>query len=166
MKAEANSVVIFHYDLTDADGSKVESSRGREPLAILHGAGNVIPGVEAAMEGRGAGERFSVTVPPEQGYGARRENFTQRVPKKYFRDADKLKPGMQTMLSTADGPRVVTVSKVGQTVIDVDLNHPMAGRTLNFDIEIMEVREASEEEKAHGHVHGPGGHDHGHDHDH
>lgn len=164
MKAEANSVVTFHYELTDADGSQIESSRGRDPLAILHGAGNVIPGVEAAMEGRGAGERFSVTVAPEQGYGVRRENFTQRVPKKYFRDAEKLKPGMQTTLSTQDGPRVVTVAKVGQTVVDVDLNHPMAGRTLNFDIEIVEVREATDEEKAHGHVHGPGGHDHGHEH--
>jgi FKBP-type peptidyl-prolyl cis-trans isomerase SlyD len=160
MKVAENAVVSFHYTLTDERGQEVESSFGREPLAILAGHGNVIPGVENAMTGRGAGDRFQVTVPPEQAYGERREGYTQRVPKKFFRDADKLKPGMQTALQTQDGPRIVTVAKIGSSVIDVDLNHPMAGHTLNFDIEIVEVREASAEELAHGHVHGPGGHHH------
>jgi len=159
MNVQNNSVVTFHYALTDA-GQPVESSREREPLAILIGAHNIIPGLENAMLGRNQGDRFQVSIPPAEAYGEYKADYTQRVPKKYFRDADKLKPGMQTMLQSNDGPRVVTVAKIGQTVIDVDLNHPMAGKTLDFDIEIIEVREPSDEEKAHGHVHGPGGHHH------
>ncbi|MCE3005180.1 MAG: peptidylprolyl isomerase [Xanthomonadaceae bacterium] len=160
MKIDNNTVASFHYDLADAAGNRIESSRGGQPLAVLHGAGNVIPGVEAALAGRSVGERFSVTVPPEQGYGERREGLTQRVPKKYFRDGQRLRAGDTTMLSTLDGQRVVTVVKVGQSVIDVDLNHPMAGRTLVFDIEVVAVREATAEEIAHGHAHEPGGHAH------
>jgi len=100
-------------------------------------------------------------VPPELGYGERREGLQQRVPKKYFRDANRLKPGMRTVLTTKeDGQRVVSILKVGTSVVDVDLNHPMAGRTLVFDIEVIEVRAASAEEIAHGHAHAPGGHAH------
>jgi FKBP-type peptidyl-prolyl cis-trans isomerase SlyD len=160
MKIAQDAVVSFHYTLTDEDGQQVESSVGREPLAILYGHGNVIPGVEAALRDQEIGAKLSVNVPPEQGYGARRPDWTQRVPKKYFRDSAKLKPGMQTMLQTQDGPRVVTVAKIGETVVDVDLNHPMAGRTLKFDIEVVDVRAAAPEELAHGHVHGAGGHHH------
>ena len=105
-------------------------------------------------------DRFDVIVPPEQGYGARRENYEQRVPKKYFRDADHLKPGMMTVLRTEDGYRQVTVLKVGSSVVDVDLNHPMAGQTLHFAIEVVDIRDATAEELEHGHVHGPGGHHH------
>jgi FKBP-type peptidyl-prolyl cis-trans isomerase SlyD len=160
MKIDKNTVASFHYDLADGAGNRIESSRSGQPLAVLHGAGNVIPGVEAALAGREAGERFSVTVPPEQGYGERREGLVQRVPKKYFRDGQRLRPGDTTVLSTRDGQRVVTVAKVGQSVIDVDLNHPMAGRTLVFDIEVVSVREATPEEIDHGHAHEPGGHHH------
>jgi FKBP-type peptidyl-prolyl cis-trans isomerase SlyD len=160
MKIESNCVVSFHYELSDAAGAPIESSRGREPLTALIGAGGIIPGVEAALIGRSAGESVSVSVPPEQGYGERREGWTQRVPKKYFRDAARLKPGVTTMLQTNEGPRVVVVNKVGESVVDVDLNHPMAGKTLNFALEVLEVRAATAEEIAHGHVHGPGGHHH------
>ncbi len=160
MKIEKDKVVIFHYALTDGEGTAIESSFEREPLAILHGHGNVIPGIETALADRVSGDRFQVTVPPEEAYGPRRDNWTQRVPKKYFRDAERLRAGEQTVLHTAEGPRMVTVAKIGQTVIDVDLNHPMAGKTLNFDIQIVDVRDASSEELAHGHVHGPGGHHH------
>lgn len=160
MKAANNTVVTFHYSLSDEQGQPVESSRGGEPLAVLIGAHNIIPGLEKAIVGRGEGESFQVTVPPAEAYGEYRADFTQRVPKKYFRDAEKLKPGMQTVLQSNDGPRMVTVAKIGQSVIDVDLNHPMAGKTLVFDIEVTGVREASDEEKAHGHVHGEGGHHH------
>jgi FKBP-type peptidyl-prolyl cis-trans isomerase SlyD len=162
MKIEAHSVVSFHYGLSDEAGP-IESSHEREPLTVLMGAGNIIPGVETALEGRSVGDRFEVVVPPEQGYGERRENLQQRVPKKYFRDPKQLRPGMTTALQTREGPRVVTVVKIGESVVDIDLNHPMAGRTLRFDIEVMEVRAASAEEIAHGHVHGPGAHDHAHD---
>ncbi len=160
MKIEAHSVVQFHYRLSDEAGTPIESSREREPLTVLIGAGNIIPGLETALEGRSAGERFDVVVPPEQGYGERRDNLTQRVPTKYFRDPKQLRPGVTTALATREGPRAVTVVKVGESVVDVDLNHPMAGRTLRFDVEVVDVREASADEIAHGHAHGPGGHDH------
>jgi FKBP-type peptidyl-prolyl cis-trans isomerase SlyD len=160
MKIEANTVATFHYSLADENGQAIEGSRGGEPMAALHGAGNVIPGVEAALAGRAAGERFSITVPPERGYGLRQDGLTQRVPKKYFRDPRQLKPGAQTVLGTRDGQRMVTVLKVGQSVVDVDLNHPMAGRTLVFDIEVVGVRAATAEEIEHGHAHEPGGQHH------
>ncbi|MFT3791618.1 MAG: peptidylprolyl isomerase [Rudaea sp.] len=162
MKAEKNKVVTFHYHLTDESGTKVDSSHDRpEPLTVLFGHGQIIPGLEQAMEGREAGDKFVVNVPPEQGYGERREGFNQRVPKKYFRDAEHLKPGDATVLSVQGGGyRQVVVLKVGSSVIDVDLNHPMAGKTLSFDVEITNVREATPEEVEHGHVHGEGGHHH------
>jgi FKBP-type peptidyl-prolyl cis-trans isomerase SlyD len=160
MQAADKSVVLFHYVLKGDDGVQIESSRDGDALAVLLGAGNVIPGMERALLGRGVGERFDVTIPPEDAYGPRREDYVQRIPKKYFRDAQRLRPGDTTVLDTREGPRMVMVSKVGESVVDVDLNHPMAGQTLHFDLEIVEVREASEEELAHGHVHGPGGHHH------
>ena len=160
MQAEKNNVVTFHYHLTGDGGETIDSSLEREPLTILLGHGAIIPGLEEAIGGHVAGDRFDVIVAPEQAYGLRRDDFTQRVPKKYFRDADHLQPGMSTVLSTKDGHRAVTVLKVGSSVIDVDLNHPMAGKTLKFAIEVVDVREATDEEREHGHVHGPGGHHH------
>ena len=160
MKADKDKVVTFHYHLSDEAGAELDSSRASEPLTILFGHGAIIPGLEQAMHGHEAGDRFNVSVPPEQGYGAHRADFTQRVPKKYFRDAENLKPGMSTVISTKEGQRPVTVIKVGSSVIDIDLNHPMAGKSLHFDIEIVEVRDASAEEIEHGHVHGPHGHHH------
>ncbi len=160
MKAEKNKVVTFHYHLTGEDNETIDSSREAEPLAVLFGHGAIIPGLEQAMEGRVAGDRFNVSVPPDQGYGLRRDDFTQRVPKKYFRNAEQLKPGDSTVLSTEQGHRPVVVLKVGSSVIDVDLNHPLAGKTLQFDIEITDIRDASAEELEHGHVHGAGGHHH------
>jgi len=153
-------VVRFHYEMRDEAGTVLESSRAEQPLAILQGRGNLMPGIEAALEGRLPGERFEVTLAPEQAYGERREGLTQRVSKKYFQQAVRLKPGMTVQLSTREGPRPVTVLKVGGKVVDVDLNHPLAGRALVFDIEVLEVREATAEEIAHRHVHGPGGHHH------
>jgi FKBP-type peptidyl-prolyl cis-trans isomerase SlyD len=137
----------------------MESSREREPLAVLIGHGNIIPGLEKALDGREAGERFEVDVAAADAYGERREGLTQRVPKKHF-GAQKLQPGMQVVLNTNFGPRAVTIEKVGMSVVDVDLNHPMAGKDLHFDIEVVEVREAKPEEIEHGHVHGEGGHEH------
>ena len=164
MKVEPNKVVVFHYTVRESGGEAVESSRDRgEPLAFLVGTGMLIPGLEKALMGHEAGEHFDVTVEPADAYGERREDFTQRVPKKYFRDPDHLKPGMLEVLSVSGGgQRQVTVVKVGSSVVDVDLNHPLAGKTLTFDVEMVDVRDATQEELAHGHAHGPAGHGHGH----
>lgn len=159
MNIEKNKVVTFHYTVFDADGSQVETSQGRDPLVILFGAGNIIPGLERALEGKTAGDRVDVTVAPSDAYGERDEGMIQRVPKKRFGEA-KLVPGQALMVQTEQGPRVLTVLKVGLSVVDVDLNHPMAGKTLRFEAEISGVRDANEEEIAHGHAHGPDGHAH------
>jgi FKBP-type peptidyl-prolyl cis-trans isomerase SlyD len=159
MKIEKDRVVRFHYTVAEQGQEPIESSLGREPLAILYGHGNIIPGLEKAMEGRGAGESFSVDVPAAEAYGEKREGLTQRVPKKHFGE-QRLMPGMQVVLNTNFGPRAVTIEKVGMSVVDVDLNHPMAGKDLHFDIDVVDVREASAEELEHGHVHGEGGHHH------
>jgi FKBP-type peptidyl-prolyl cis-trans isomerase SlyD len=160
MKIEKDRVVRFHYAVTEAGKEQLESSKGvGEPLAILFGRGQIIPGLEKAMEGHEAGDSFKSAVTAAEAYGERRDGLTQRIPKKHFGE-QKLAPGMQVVLNTNFGPRAVTIEKVGMSVVDVDLNHPMAGKDLEFDIEIVEVREASEEELAHGHVHGEGGHQH------
>jgi FKBP-type peptidyl-prolyl cis-trans isomerase SlyD len=159
MKIEKNRVVRFHYTVSEPGQPPVETSKDREPLAILVGHNAIIPGLEAAMLDRAAGDSFEVTVEPDQAYGPRREGFTQRVPKKHFREA-RLRPGQEVMLNTSMGPRPVTVTKVGATVVDVDLNHPMAGKVLQFQVEIVDVREAEPVEIEHGHVHGEGGAQH------
>ena len=150
MKIAKDSVVRFHYTVSEV---------GAEPLAILVGHGNIIPGLEAAMMDKEAGESFGVDVAAADAYGERRDGLSQRVPKKHF-GGQKLAAGQQVVLQTNFGPRAVTIQKVGMSVVDVDLNHPMAGKDLHFDVEIVEVREASPEEIEHGHVHGDGGHQH------
>ena len=159
MKIEKDRVVRFHYTVSEVGQEPIESSKDREPLAILVGHGNIIPGLEKAMMDKEAGENISVDVPAAEAYGERREGLSQRVPKKHFGNT-KLVPGMQVVLQTNFGPRAVTVEKVGMSVVDVDLNHPMAGKDLHFDIRIDDVREATAEEIEHGHVHGDGGHQH------
>ena len=159
MKIAKDSVVRFHYTVSEQGQDPIESSKDREPLAILIGHGNIIPGLETAMHDHEAGDSFGVDVAAADAYGERREGLTQRVPKKNF-GAQKLVPGEQVILQTNFGPRAVTIEKVGMSVVDVDLNHPMAGKNLHFDIEIVDVREATPEEIEHGHVHGDGGHHH------
>lgn len=164
MKIVKDSVVRFHYTVSEVNASaagqeSLETSKEREPLAILFGHGNIIPGLEAAMLDREAGENFGVDVAPADAYGEHQDGLSQRVPKKHF-GAQKLQPGMQVVLQTNFGQRAVTIQKVGMSVVDVDLNHPMAGKSLHFDVEIVEVREATTEELQHGHVHGEGGHQH------
>ena len=159
MKIEDNSVVRFHYTVTEAGGSELESSRTQDPISILVGHGNIIPGLEDALRGREAGEKFNVSVGPEQGYGVRREGLVQRVPRKHFKGA-KLVPGQQVVMPTQQGQRAMTIQKVGMSVVDVDLNHPMAGKTLDFDVEILDVRPATEIELQHRHAHGDGGVEH------
>jgi FKBP-type peptidyl-prolyl cis-trans isomerase SlyD len=158
VSAETQQVVRFHYSVAEVGQPPMESSRETgQPIAALIGAGNIIAGLEQALIGKQVGERFDVVVAAAEAYGARNEALTQRVPKKYFPTQVALRPGVTVMLQTQQGPRPVTVLKVGMSVVDVDLNHPMAGKDLSFDIEIVEVRAATEEELAHGHVHGDGG---------
>ncbi len=159
MKIAKDAVVKFHYTVAEQGQEPLESSKDREPLAILIGHGNIIPGLENAMIDHAAGDSFGVDVAAADAYGERREGLTQRVPKKHF-GAQKLVPGEQVVLQTNFGPRAVTIEKVGMSVVDVDLNHPMAGKDLHFDIEIVEVREAVAEELEHGHVHEGDGHHH------
>ena len=160
MKAERDRVVLFHYDLSDEQGESIESSRDGDGVAVLIGHHNMIPGVETALSGKEAGEKFQTTVPPALGYGLRREDLNERLSKKHIVGKRKPKVGEAITVRTKSGLRDGIVAKVGSSVVDVDLNHPMAGRTLVFDIEILDVRMANPEELAHGHVHGDGGHHH------
>ncbi|HEX5487585.1 MAG TPA: peptidylprolyl isomerase [Rhodanobacteraceae bacterium] len=166
MPAEKDSVVSFHYsvrDAADAAAEPFDDSRKRgEPMWALLGHGQLVPGVEKALAGREAGEKFEVDITPADAYGDYQEDLLQRVPKKYFQEGQRLKPGDTAVLQTRDGgQRRVTVRKVGMTTIDVDHNHPLAGKALHFDIEVIAVRAAAPEELAHGHAHPGDGHVHG-----
>ena len=159
MIIEKNTVVTFHYTVAESGQAPMESSKDSQPLRVLFGHGAIIPGLEEALSGKQAGDHIEASVSPEQAYGQRREGMTQRIPKKLFKNA-KLVPGMQVVLPTEMGPRAMTILKVGLSAVDVDLNHPMAGKSLDFSVDILDVRAASEEEIAHGHVHGEGGVEH------
>lgn len=160
MQIAQNSVVAFHYTLTNDEGEVLDSSEGREPLTYLHGAGNIIPGLEKELEGRENGEKLQVAVNPEEGYGETQPSLVQEVPRDSFQGVESVEPGMQFQAQTQGGPLMVTVTKVEGDTVVVDGNHPLAGQKLNFDVEIAEVREATPEEAEHGHVHGEGEHQH------
>jgi len=157
-----DKVVSFHYKLKDADGSVNESSQDGSPVVYLHGRTGIIPGLETQLVGRKSGDKFTATVLPEQGYGLRNENAVQRVPLKHLATRGPIRPGQLVVVNTREGGRQARVLKVGHFNVDLDLNHPLAGKTLTFDIEIVAVRTATEEELAHGHAHGPEGHAHDH----
>jgi FKBP-type peptidyl-prolyl cis-trans isomerase SlyD len=160
MIAEKDKVVTFHYTLKDSEGEQMETSLEKEPMTYLHGANNIISGLEKAMEGHAVKDTFSVTVEPEEAYGVRNENNIQRVPLKRLKNLGKISVGQILTLQTNQGQVQVTVLKVGRFNVDVDGNHPLAGYPLTFDVEITDIREATEEELEHKHVHGPGGHHH------
>jgi FKBP-type peptidyl-prolyl cis-trans isomerase SlyD len=153
MQITKHKVAAIHYTLTDNEGNILDSSSGREPLAYIHGIGNLIPGME---EGKAKGDKFNIKVSPEKGYGVKSDDLLQEVPRSAFGD-QKVEVGMQFQTNRGG---VVTVTKVGLETITVDANHPLAGVELNFAVEVMEIRNATEDELAHGHVHGPGGHHH------
>ncbi|MBV8062461.1 MAG: peptidylprolyl isomerase [Nevskia sp.] len=160
MQIAERTVASFNYTLTNDAGEVLDSSDGREPLSYLHGKGNIVAGLEKEMTGKKVGDKFQVKVKPEEGYGVHNPALVQVVPRDAFRGIDKLEPGMQFRAESDHGPMMVVVSAVEGDKVTVDGNHPLAGATLNFAIEITEVREASVEEVLHGHVHGPGGHHH------
>jgi FKBP-type peptidyl-prolyl cis-trans isomerase SlyD len=160
MKINKKSVVQYHYTLTDETATLLESTLGGEPPVYLHGAGNIIVGLEAAMEGKSKGDKFLATLTPEQGFGQHKADQKERMSVKHFRGAKKWKVGMIATIDADHGSKQVTIVKMGKFMADVDVNHPYAGKTLTFEIEITDVRTATDEELAHRHVHGPGGHHH------
>lgn len=161
MTITQNSAVSFHYTLTDDQGQQIDSSAGQEPLAYLHGAGNIIPGLEKALEGKSVGDQMVVEVSAEEGYGPVQEELIQEVPRSSFQGVESIEVGMQFEAQTGQGGAVpVTVTLVTDETVTVDGNHPLAGKDLNFDVTIADVREATAEELEHGHIHGPGGHNH------
>jgi FKBP-type peptidyl-prolyl cis-trans isomerase SlyD len=160
MKVEKDCVVQFHYYLKDEEMNLLEDSRNGEPMAYLHGHNNIFEKMETELSGKEVGDSFSVTLAPEEAYGLRQENSSQRVSRKHISTKGKLKPGMVISVNTDKGQRQVVVVKVGKFVVDVDTNHPMAGLTLTFEIELIDIRTASNEELTHGHAHSAGGHHH------
>ena len=160
MQISANKVVAIDYTLTDQKGEVLDTSQGREPLIYLHSHGSIIPGLETALEGKNAGEQFTVTVAPEKAYGVKDEAMIQSVPRSSFAGIANIAPGMQFEARSPEGVRIVTVVAVYEEIVRIDANHPLAGMHLMFEVKIVEVREAQPEELAHGHVHGPGGREH------
>ena len=158
MSIKKDSVVTFNYTLKDDAGEVIDSSAPGEPLAYLHGHGNLVPGLERELEGRNAGDKLTVKVTPSDGYGEHNKDLIQKIPRRSLKGINKITVGMRLHAQTQEGPRAVTVTAVTGDMVTIDGNHPLAGQNLNFDIELIEVRDATEEELAHGHVHGPGGH--------
>jgi FKBP-type peptidyl-prolyl cis-trans isomerase SlyD len=161
MQITQDAVVLIHYTLTDDSGKTIDSSAGGEPLAYLHGNGNLIPGLEKALEGKQTGDQVNVKIAPADGYGEYDKQLVQRVPKRALKGIGNVYVGMQLQAQSEHGARAVTVTQVAGDMVTIDGNHPLAGQNLNFDVKIEDVRAASEEELSHGHVHGPGGHHHG-----
>ncbi|MDD4914382.1 MAG: peptidylprolyl isomerase [Methylococcales bacterium] len=155
MQITDKTAVSIHYTLTDNGGEQLDSSIGAEPLVYLHGAGNIIPGLENALTGRRIGEKLNVTIAPEQAYGVIDENMTQVVSRKMFEGMD-IEIGMQFHADVSHGSGVITIAEINGDDITIDGNHPLAGVTLNFDVEVVDVRPATDDELAHGHVHGSG----------
>jgi FKBP-type peptidyl-prolyl cis-trans isomerase SlyD len=153
-------VVLIHYTLRDEQGAVLGSSDGGDPIAYLHGNGGIVPGLEGALTGKVAGDRVDVVVAPEKGYGSHDGRLVQVIPRARFPGAAVLEPGHQFHADGPQGGRTLTVTCVEKDLVTVDANHPLAGKTLYFSVEVAEVRNATREELTHGHVHGPGGHKH------
>lgn len=164
MSIVKNKVVTFHYKLNEPDQDVFENSRDQEPVSYLHGHNGMLKAIEAALEGKAEGENVVITLSPEDAYGPIREDAVQRVSIKHIvkpaRKKVKYVPGMVVQVNTANGPQDVVVVKTGLKNLDVNTNHPLAGKTLTFDIDITEVRDATDDELSHGHSHGVGGHRH------
>lgn len=161
-----DKVVLVHYTLRDDRGEELDSSRGDEPLPYLHGHDNIVPGLEMGLVGKGVGYSGTVVVTPEQGYGEHDGNAPQQVPRSAFPDEFPMQEGIQLVVENELGQRIpVWIAEVREDVVLLDTNHPLAGATLHFEVEVMAIRDATAEELQHGHPHGPdgtGGHHHGH----
>lgn len=161
MKIEKGRVVEIDYTLRDEAGAVVDSSEGGETWTYLHGSGEMIPGLEKALEGRASGDAFKVKVPAAEGFGERIKGPSLRVPRKDLPDDHPPEVGMQLMGADARGQRqVFFITEVHDDHVVLDINHPLAGQALDFDVTVRSVRDATEEEKSHGHAHGADGHHH------
>ncbi len=160
MSVSKDKVVQFNYILKNEAGEELETTYDDSPVTYLHGHDNVLAGLEEAMEGKNTGDKFSITLPPEKAYGVIQQNSIKRISKKYLKHAGRFQVGDTVPVQSDDGVHLVTVVKIGHSMVDIDTNHPFAGKTLTFDLEIVSERDAEPEEIEHGHVHGPGGHHH------
>lgn len=161
MEIQKNHVVSLFYQLSDDSGNELESSSDEVPMAYLHGAGNLLPALEAALEGKCSGDSVEVTLTPDQAYGPLKSNASSRVPIKHLVSKHKrLLPGMLVKVQTEQGVVNGKVIKPGKFMVDIDFNHPFAGMTLTFKVRIHDVRPATADELSHGHAHGTGGHHH------
>ena len=158
MQVADNMAVSIHYTLTNDDGEVLDSSIGDEALVYLHGGGNIISGLEKALHGKVAGDKFNVRIPAEDAYGELMEEMVQVISRDMFEGIDKIEVGMQFHADVSSGSGIVTVVNIEDDDITIDGNHPLAGLALTFDVEVVEVRAATDEEAAHGHIHGAGCH--------
>jgi len=161
MTIAQHKVVTIHYKVSDSESDEViDSSENSEPMTYLHGARNIIPGLEQALEGKSVGDELEVTVAAADAYGEHSDDRIQQVPKEAFEGMEKVEPGMAVTAQTDQGQINLVVIEVSDDMVTVDANHPLAGKSLKFEVTVEEVRDASDEEMEHGHVHGPGGHEH------
>ncbi len=161
MIVEKNKVVSIEYSLKNSSGELIDTSDGSGPFSFIHGIGSVIPGLEKALEGKKEGESFQIIIPPEDAYGNRDDSLMQTIPRNQFaEDVGEITPGMKFQAQTEHGVQIITVANVQGDDITIDVNHPLAGETLSFDVKILDIREATEEELAHGHAHGAHSHPH------
>ncbi len=156
MQIADNMAVSIHYTLTNDQGEQLDSSRGGEPLVYLHGHGNIIPGLENALSGKEINDTFVVTAQPAEAYGERNEQLIQIVPDTMFSETDQLEVGMQFHAETNQGMNVVTITDIQDDKVTIDGNHPLSGVALTFDVEVVEIRSATDEEIEHKHIHSAG----------
>jgi FKBP-type peptidyl-prolyl cis-trans isomerase SlyD len=155
-----NKIVTLQYNVKDSDGTLIDSSEANDPLVYMHGAHNIITGLENALLGKASGDSFDVVIEPLDAYGEHNPELVQVVPKSAFEGVEQIEPGMVFTADTPNGPMQLTVTAMEGDDVTIDPNHPLAGKTLHFTGSISDIRDATEEELEHGHVHGAGGHDH------
>ncbi|MFA5419386.1 MAG: peptidylprolyl isomerase [Bacteroidales bacterium] len=160
MQIQKDKVVSIHYTLTDDAGKVLDSSTGRGPLHFIQGHGNLIPGLEEALEGKVKTDKLKTSIPPEKGYGVRIDEMIHQISRSQFEEPENIEVGMQFQSQMDHGMQHLTITKIEGDKITMDGNHPLAGQTLHFDVDVVDVREASKEELEHGHVHSPEGHHH------
>ncbi len=161
MNAEKDKAVSIEYTLKDDEGTLLDSSEDRGPLTYLHGAQNIVPGLESQIEGKAVGDQLTAVVEPEQAYGLRTDDLVEAIPRENLPDIPNLAVGMQLEAQTPEGIRIVLVTAMDDETVTIDANHPLAGETLHFDVTVVDVRDATADELEHGHIHGPGcDHDH------